>query len=599
MLYPIETQSRRVKNLNGIWSFQLDQAGRGEKDNWQDGQLTDPIPMPVPSSFNDITTQEDIRDFVGDAWYETSFYVHDEWFEENIFIRFGAVSHTATVYVNGKKIKVNRGGFLPFEIDVTKHLHKNQMNRLTVKVNNELSWDMLPPGKVVEEKRLDGRIKKRVKQQHDFFNYAGIHRSVFIYTKPSINIEQIRVNTSFLDDRGIVDVKSWVTHVGDSQTIEVAVQDHKGKTVSSGKGGESKLFIDHPRKWSPKDPYLYNLHITVLEGGKLIDHYVMKIGLRTVEISNGHFLLNGENFYLKGFGKHEDALIRGKGYDAVTTLRDFQLMKWSGANSFRTAHYPYAEEVLHLADEMGFLVIDETSAVGLLSQGVPATGELQPVFQAGKVSRELFEHHKKVLKELIYRDWNHPSVVMWSISNEASTMEKEAEPYFKSLIQMVRELDNRPVMNVNLMLIEPERCVVSKHCDVIGLNVYHGWYSTPGELEQGERDLRHYLNRWEKEFKLPILITEFGVDTIAGLHKLPPVMFSEEFQVEFLKTYQRVFDQMSYVCGEHVWNFADFMTKQDTVRVDGNKKGVFTRSREPKSAAFHLRQRWQEGVIYD
>ncbi len=419
---------------------------------------------------------------------------------------------------------------------------------------------------------------------------------MYLYTKPIQCIDSVKVDTDLSDENGVVDVKTKVNQSTAAVRVEVTIEDQNIARVTQTEGTEARLLIENVNTWSPDSPYLYYLHIKLLSGEVLVDHYTMKIGVRRIEVRGGKFLLNGKQTYLKGFGKHEDSLIRGKGYDLVTTLRDFHLMKWTGANSFRTAHYPYAEEVLQLADEMGFLVIDETSAVGLLSQGVPATGDLEPVFSNGRISKRLYQHHQEVLEKLIERDQNHPSVIMWSISNEASTMEPEAEEYFLPLVDLVRKLDKRPIMNVNLMLIEPERCVVSKHMDVIGLNVYHGWYSTPGDLSRGGTELEAYLKRWEKEFDLPIMIAEFGVDTIAGLHKLPPVMFSEEFQVEFLQTYQRIFDQLDLVCGEHVWNFADFMTKQDTVRVDGNKKGIFTRSREPKAAAFHLRKRWLEGV---
>ena len=199
---------------------------------------------------------------------------------------------------------------------------------------------------------------------------------------------------------------------------------------------------------------------------------------------------------------------------------------------------------------------------------------------------------------MIKRDKNHPCVVMWSLANEASTTEPNAESYFKKLVEETRKLDSRPLMNVNIMLTEPGKCKVSKYFDIVGLNLYFGWYSEVGDIEEGAARLEKWLEEWYKSEKKPIIMTEYGVDTIAGLHKLPEIMFTEEYQKVFLEKYHEVYDKLSFVIGEHVWNFADFATKQGIVRVDGNKKGIFTRQRQPKSAAFLLKERWKKIIKY-
>ena len=117
--------------------------------------------------------------------------------------------------------------------------------------------------------------------------------------------------------------------------------------------------------WQPGAAYLYELVAEVLEDGEVIDSYPQPFGVRTVEVRGTEFLINGEPFYFTGFGKHEDTAVRGKGHDDAYLVHDFQLMEWIGANSFRTSHYPYAEEVLEFADRHGIVVIDETAAVGL------------------------------------------------------------------------------------------------------------------------------------------------------------------------------------------------------------------------------------------
>ena len=122
-----------------------------------------------------------------------------------------------------------------------------------------------------------------------------------------------------------------------------------------------------------------------------------------------------------------------------------------------------------------------------------------------------------------------------------------------------------------------------------------GWYSDHGHPEVIGLQLKNELNEWYTKFGKPIIMTEYGADTIAGLHKFPPVTFREEFQCAFLDEYHKAFDQLAFLVGEHVWAFADFQTKQGLNRVDGNKKGVFTRNRQPKMAVYVLKNRWTKG----
>jgi beta-glucuronidase len=277
--------------------------------------------------------------------------------------------------------------------------------------------------------------------------------------------------------------------------------------------------------------------------------------------------------------------------------RDFALLRWLGANSFRTSHYPYAEEVLDLADRLGFLVIDETAAVGLnlaLNAERIAVEDTR-TFRPGAVDDTTLETHLAAIRELIARDKNHPSVVMWSVANEPDTTEPASRPYFAALAQLVRDLDaTRPVGFANVALSTPDVDQVTDLFDVILLNRYFGWYVDSGDLISAERRLEDELRLWANRYNKPIVITEFGADAVAGLHSLPAQMWSEEFQQQLVSTYLDVFARVENVVGEHVWNFADFATMQGSNRVIGNRKGVFTREREPKAVAYLLRDRWSD-----
>ena len=133
-------------------------------------------------------------------------------------------------------------------------------------------------------------------------------------------------------------------------------------------------------------------------------------------------------------------------------------------------------------------------------------------------------------------------------------------------------------------------------CGRAPIDRYWGWYTDNGDLKSAEKTLDAELTAWAKRHNKPIIITEYGADTMPGLHSVTGEMWTEEFQADFLNMYHRLFDRHPAVVGEHVWNFADFATSQGVMRVGGNRKGVFTRDRTPKSTAHLLRQRWRAGL---
>jgi beta-glucuronidase len=317
--------------------------------------------------------------------------------------------------------------------------------------------------------------------------------------------------------------------------------------------------------------------------------------VRTVEVRGARFLINGEPFYFTGFGKHEDTPVRGKGHDDAYLVHDFQLMEWMGANSFRTTHYPYAEEVLDFADRHGIVVIDETAAVGLnlAVQGGLTGRPHPPTYSDHTLNDGTRGAHAQAVRELIGRDKNHPSVVMWCVANEPSTHEDGAREYFEPLVELTRKLDpTRPVCSTASLLTTHENDRIADLFDVVCLNRYYGWYLTNGDLTTAEALMETELQAWVDKLGKPVLMTEYGADTLPGLHSVWDQPWTEEYQVAYLAANHRAFDRCEAVVGEHVWNFADFQTSPGIHRVDGNRKGVFTRDRRPKAAAHALRARW-------
>ncbi|MBA7518928.1 Beta-glucuronidase [subsurface metagenome] len=589
MLYPKESETREVKDLSGVWKFKVDYDNIGRKQEWNKFPLDkNVIEMPVPSSYNDITQDSNIRDHIGDVWYERFFFVPSHWNNRRIALRIGSATHKAAVWINGKYLGEHKGGYLPFEFDITNLLELGGENRVTIVVNNVLDWSTLPPGYIREfQDEMHPPGYKVQEYFHDYFNYSGIHRPVKLHSMPTNYIDDLTISTEIEGNFGLVNYEVKV--VGKQHEVKVSLLDKREKEICVHNGLKGILKIEDPKLWEPGNAYLYSLKIETSIDNRIEDIYRQDVGIRTVEVKGNHFLLNGKPFYFRGFGKHEDVDLRGKGLDHVTNVKDFNLMDWVGANSFRTSHYPYSEEILKLADERGIVVIDEAPAVGMrFHDDDPISG---PVFCDEHISEETLQYHLNVMRDFINRDKNHPCVVLWSVANEAMTKEDGAFHYFKRVIEETRRLDStRPVTIVEY--IGPKDNRVGYLADVLCINRYFGWYSDCGKLDLIEYQLEKELNAWYEKFKKPIIITEYGADAVTGFHQDPPVMFTEEFQKEFLDRYHRVFDKMDFIIGEHIWSFADFATKQHIRRVVGNRKGVFTRQRQPKMAAYLLKERW-------
>ncbi len=593
LLYPRVTATRRVVSLDGMWKFQFDPSSEGVASNWTAG-LPAPCSMPVPASFCDIFTDKDSREYTGDFWYETDFFVPGEWEEKDVVIRFGSATHTARVFVNGTEVASHVGGFLPFNVCVNDVVKYNEYNKLSVLVNNELSETMVPCGKTITL----SNGKKVSKPYFDFYNYAGLQRPVKLLCLPKESITDFTVNHRIAGADAEVD---YIVETTGEHNAVVEVYDAEGNKVAEASGKTGTVVVKNAKLWNVHASYLYKFVVKIVDGNTVLDEYYDMIGIRTFEVKGGHFLLNGKPVYLKGFGKHEDSDIRGRGLDMVTVKRDFELMKWIGSNCFRTSHYPYAEEVYYMADEEGFLIIDETPAVGLMESTMNfmaanyGTGQKVTFFEK-ETTPVLLEHHREVLKDMIKRDKNHASVIAWSILNEPETNHESATPYFENLFNYAHELDvqKRPRTFAVVMMSLPNTCKCWHLSDFVSLNRYYGWYVMGGpEIAEAEEAFRKEMDGWAAiRGERPFIFTEYGADTMPSEHKLPSVMWSQEYQNEYLDMCHRVFDSYDWVQGELVWNFADFQTTEGILRANGNKKGIFTRQRQPKDAAYHFKARW-------
>ena len=608
MLYPVLTQSRLLSDLSGVWDFKLDN-GKGFDEKWYEAPLKDADTMPVPASYNDLKEGADFRDHYGWVFYQRNISVPAYVKSQRIVLRCAAVTHYAKIYLNGKLICEHKGGFLPFEVELNDVLEDGD-NLLTIAVNNVIDYTTLPVGG--KANMMSGMMggmgagasdKPQNNPNFDFFNYCGITRPVKIYTTPKTYINDITVVSDI--DFGKSEPSAVLAYDvdikgddKDSTSCKVEVFDVEGNKVAEADGATGKIEHENVHLWQPLNAYLYQIKVTAGE-----DVYTLPYGVRSVRVDGIKFLINERPFYFKGYGKHEDTFPNGRGINLPMNTKDISIMKWQHANSFRTSHYPYSEEMMRLCDEEGIVVIDETPAVGINLQfggGANFNGQKIGTFDK-EHGVQTQEHHKDVIRDMISRDKNHACVVMWSIANEPDSAAEGAYEYFKPLYDLARELDpqKRPCTLVSVQMgTAPDTDCSSKLSDVICLNRYYGWYFGGPDLDVSEKALRKELDAWRSIGK-PVMFTEYGADTVSGLHDTTSVMYTEEYQVEYYEMNNKVFDEYEFVVGEQAWNFADFATSQSLLRVQGNKKGLFTRDRKPKIVAHYFRKRWSDIPEFD
>ena len=513
--------------------------------------------LQVPGDWN--TQMPELYYYEGTVWYRKKFDFSPD-ANNSSFVYFGAINYIAEVYLNGKKIGKHEGGFTPFYFDVTETI-KEGSNSLVVKVDNRRHQDGVPT------------------LNTDWWNYGGIARSVKVVSVPRNYISDYTIKLKSLEDKAIegqiqladrsagVDVQITLPEL--KQNIKVQTDD-KGIATFNFKSKKLEM-------WSPDNPKLYALEI-LSNGDRLSD----KIGFRKIETEGKKLLLNGEEIFLRGICIHEEFPLNGDGR-VNTPEKARQQLEWAkemNCNFVRLAHYPHNEDIVRLADKMGILVWAEV-----------------PVYWTIDWTNEkTYKNAENQLSEVVLRDKNRPSVIIWSIANETPVKPVRTE-FLSNLAKHVRSLDDTRLISAAMERHgkpgEPNVSVVqdplAEAVDLVSFNQYAGWYGSTPEVCANMK--------WEIPYDKPVFISEFGAGAKQGYHGDKMQRWTEEYQEYLYEETLKMIDQIDGLCGFSPWILVDFRSPRRVlkgIQDDFNRKGLISDEGKKKKAFFVLQKYYED-----
>ena len=537
---------RYITNFNSDWEFSLH-----SDDNWEK--------VTLPHTWNNLDGQDGGNDYYrGKCTYRKTILKKDLPLGEEHYLEINGANLSSVVYLNGEKLKSHDGGYSTYRVRL-KDLRDE--NTLEVTVDNSPSDRVYP-------------------QTADFTFYGGLYRDVRLISLPSSHFSLENLGTPGIkatpDVKGTLDVEVEVD--GDYDSILYTLLDREGKVVTEENSRETKvtLSVSSPHLWNGrKDPYLYYIKAELLKGEERLDEVGSEIGFRSFRIDPERgFILNGEEYPLRGVSRHQDRKDKGNAISKEDHEEDMALIMEVGANTIRLAHYQHDQYFYHLCDKNGIVVWAEIPYISQhMSQGRENT-----------ISQ---------MKELITQNYNHPSIVVWGLSNEI-TMGDPKDPDMLENHRILNDLCHtmdKTRLTTSAMLtvcgIDEEIVHIS---DVVSYNHYFGWYG--GEVSMNGP----WFDAFHKKYpNKPIGCSEYGCEAL-NWHTSRPMQgdYTEEYQAYYHEEMIKQFFSRKYLWATHVWNMFDFGAD---ARAEGgengqNHKGLVTMDRKYKKDAFYAYKAW-------
>jgi beta-glucuronidase len=546
---------RERESLGGEWRFTLDLHDTGLRQKWfllqpsnaetrRDPYDYDPFAgetIPVPSCWQMM--KDKWFYFEGSAWYtrEIDYVVRDE--DERVFLRVGAANYDCKVFLNHRFIGNHYGGSTPFCAELTPELQPGN-NVLMLCVNNNRTTDRLPL------------------RNNDWFNYGGIYREIdlirtpasyirdlFVYLVPDGGYNRIAVRIAV--EGQATEVNFTLPELGISQSLPVV------------EGVAEATFSVRPELWSPEQPKLYQ--VMASQGRDWVSD---RVGFRQIEVVGTDIRLNGRSLYLRGVNCHEDDLLLGKMTSEADIRRRFRDAKELNCNYLRLAHYPHHEMAARIADEVGLLLWEEIPNYWAIDFSNPATQR---------------DAHNQLM-ELIIRDRNRASVIIWSVGNENADTDERLH-FMTKLVEAARQADPSRLISAACLVNHAKMKIedrLAEHLDIIGLNEYYGWY------EENFEDLIA-LGQNSSPTK-PVVITETGAEGVLGDHAPQSGPFSEHYMAEVYRKQTAYLPKLGYVRGFTPWLLYDYRSerRQNPYQQGLNCKGLIAADKHTRKAAFYI-----------
>lgn len=548
---------RQTYSLNGEWHYAIDQYDTCLRQKWFLEQYFDKDgrSLPVDFSFQDWPTislpcsvnteKPELFWYEGPLVFTRTFsWDMQENMGKKVFLRIGAANYFSYIFLNGKYICKHEGGSTPFMWDVTEYLEKE--NRILIVSDNTRNHLFVPT------------------ENTDWFNYSGVYRDIELVALPTEYLKDLKVNLVPHSDFSQIRIAAETS--ADSGIVTVEIPELQIATSMEIQNGKGEIVVEaRPNLWSPETPILYDVTATFGQ-----DKVVDRVGFREISVEGRDILLNSKKLFLRGVSVHEDSQFTGKALRDEERLTIIRTAKELGANYLRLAHYPHHENMAKLCDEQGILLWEEIPVYWAIAFDNPAT----------------YNNARNQLEELMCRDFNRASVIIWSVGNENLDSDDRYR-FMGNLADFAHQYDNTRMVSA-ACLVDGETLSIkdrlAEKLDIIGVNEYIGWYSPNFE------ELPQLMNNSNPT--KPVIISEFGADATPGLHGSVDDKGTEECQEAIYRKQIEVIRQIPYIKGITPWILFDFRCPRRTAAIQGyyNRKGLVSSDRTYYKPAFSVLQ---------